>query len=188
MTTENSKSTAKKRWYVIQAFSGYELRVRETLLQSIEQNEEMKELIDEVLVPMERVKEYRDGKKRESQRKFFPGYVLIHMVMNEKTWLFVRHTDRVLGFVGGNIEHPMPITDAEAERILGRLKETENTPTQKTKFEVGERVRAKEGAFKDFTGIVEAVDYEKSRVTVSISIFGRDTPVDLDFAQVEKDV
>ncbi len=188
MTTDNANQQPRKRWYVIQAFSGYELRVKENLLQSLENNEEMKELIDDVLVPMERVKEYKDGKKKESQRKFFPGYVLIHMAMTEKSWLFVRYTDRVLGFVGGNIDHPMPITDEEAEKILGRLKETENAPTQKTKFEVGEKVRAKDGAFKDFTGIVEEVDYEKNRVTVSISIFGRDTPVDLDFSQVEKDL
>ena len=119
----------------------------------------MKELIDDVLVPMERVKEFRDGKKRESQRKFFPGYVLIHMVMNEKTWLFVRHTDRVLGFVGGNIDHPMPITDAEAERILGRLKETENAPTQKTKFEVGEKVRAFENENIAFRKNLRGIGY-----------------------------
>lgn len=179
-------SNGKMRWYVVQAFSGYEQRVAETLKQQIEiQN--MQDYFGEVLVPKEKVKEIRDGKKYESERKFFPGYVFIHMIMNEKSWLLVRHTDRVLGFVGGTTEKPMPITDKEADKILSRLRETEDSPRPKTMFEVGEVVRACDGAFKDFSGTVEAVDYEKNRITVSIAIFGRATPVELEFSQVEKE-
>lgn len=184
MTEANKKN--QKRWYVVQAFSGFEQRVADNLKIQIELNG-MQDYFDEVLVPKEKVKECRDGKMYTSERKFFPGYVLVHMLMTEKSWLLVRHTDKVLGFVGGTLNHPIPISDKEAELILSRLKETENTPTQKTKFEIGETVRAKDGAFKDFTGAVEFVDYEKSRVTVSINIFGRATPVELEFSQVEKE-
>ena len=126
----------KMKWYVIQAFSGYEQRVADTLRLEIK-NQGMQEFFGEVLVPKEKVRDMREGKKVESERKFFPGYVLIQMVMNEKTWLMVRHTDRVLGFVGGSVNKPMPITDAEAERILSRLKETEDSPRPKTVFEQG---------------------------------------------------
>ncbi|MGN1393205.1 MAG: transcription termination/antitermination protein NusG [Succinivibrionaceae bacterium] len=181
-----SVNKMKKRWYVVQAFSGFEQRVADNLKIQIEL-EGMQDYFGEVLVPKEKVKESREGKIVTSERKFFPGYVLVHMVMTEKSWLLVRHTDKVLGFVGGTLNHPIPISEKEAELILSRLKETENTPTQKTKFEVGEIIRAKDGAFKDFTGTVESVDYEKSKVTVSIAIFGRATPVELDFSQVEKE-
>ncbi len=176
----------KMKWYVIQAFSGYEQRVADTLRLEIK-NQGMQEFFGEVLVPKEKVRDMREGKKVESERKFFPGYVLIQMVMNEKTWLMVRHTDRVLGFVGGSVNKPMPITDAEAERILSRLKETEDSPRPKTVFEPGELVRAIDGPFKDFAGTVESVDYDKNRVKVSITIFGRSTPVDLEFSQVVKE-
>ncbi len=175
------------RWYVIQAFSGFEQRVAQTLAERIKMHN-MENDFAEVLVPKEKVKEIRDGKKRESERKFFPGYVLVHMRMNSDTWQLVKHTDRVLGFIGGSPDHPLPITDAEAARIMERLKESEDKPRPKTMFEVGEMVRAIDGAFKDFVGTVEKVDYEKNRVTVSIAIFGRATPVDLEFSQVEKDV
>ncbi|MDY5780172.1 MAG: transcription termination/antitermination protein NusG [Succinivibrionaceae bacterium] len=186
MTVQAPNSNGKMRWYVIQVFSGFEQRVAESLNEQIKlQN--MDEYFGEVLVPKEKVKEFKDGKKRESERKFFPGYVFIHMIMNEKSWLMVRHVDKVLGFVGGSIEKPMPISDAEAERILSRLRETEDSPRPKTMFTVGEVVRACDGAFKDFTGTVESVDYEKSRITVSIAIFGRATPVELEFSQVEKE-
>lgn len=188
MTEEMASNVPKGelRWYVIQAFSGYEQRVAECLQQQIEL-QGMKDYFGEVLVPKEKVKEIRDGKKVESERKLFPGYVLVQMIMNEKSWLLVRHTDRVLGFVGGTIDKPMPITAQEADRIMDRLKETEEAPRPKTVFEIGEVVRACDGAFKDFTGTVESVDYEKNRVTVSIAIFGRSTPVELEFGQVEKD-
>ncbi len=186
MTNEAHSNKGKMRWYVIQVFSGFEQRVAESLNEQIElQN--MQDYFGEVLVPKEKVKEFKDGKKKESERKFFPGYVFIHMIMNEKSWLLVRHVDRVLGFVGGSVDKPMPISDAEASRILSRLRETEDSPRPKTIFEVGEVVRACDGAFKDFSGTVEAVDYEKSRITVSIAIFGRATPVELEFSQVEKE-
>lgn len=175
-----------KKWYVIQAFSGFEQKVAESIKLQIEL-QGMQDYFEDVLVPKEKVKEYRDGKKHESERKFFPGYVLIKMEMTEKSWLLVRHTDKVLGFVGGTLNKPVPISDAEAQVILDKLKQTEASPTQKTKFEIGEVVRAKDGAFKDFTGTVEAVDYEKNRLKVSIAIFGRATPVELEFSQVEKD-
>lgn len=186
MSQTSNQTHKPKKWYVIQVFSGFEQKVAESLNAQIEL-QGMQEYFDQVLVPKEKVKEYRDGKKYESERKFFPGYVLIHMEMNEKAWLLVRHTDRVLGFVGGTLDRPVPITDKEAEVILNRTKESAAAPTQKTKFEIGEVVRAIDGAFKDFTGTVESVDYEKNRLKVSISIFGRATPVELDFSQVEKD-
>ena len=174
-------------WYVIQAFSGFEQRVALTLAERIKIHG-MEEYFGDILVPKEKVKEIKDGKKRESERKFFPGYVLVQMRMTPDSWQLVRHTDRVLGFIGGTFEKPLPITDAEADKILNRLKETEDQPRPKTMFEVGESVRAIDGAFKDFVGTVEKVDYEKNRLTVSIAIFGRATPVELDFTQVEKDI
>ena len=175
------------RWYVIQAFSGFEQRVALTLAERIKIHH-MEDYFGEILVPKEKVKEIKDGKKRESERKFFPGYVLVHMRMTSESWQLVKHTDRVLGFIGGTSDRPLPITQAEADKILNRLKETEDSPRPKTMFEVGERVRAIDGAFKDFVGTVEKVDYEKNRLTVSIAIFGRATPVELDFTQVEKDI
>lgn len=184
---DNAPAKAPMRWYVIQAFSGFEQRVAVTLTESIKLHH-LEDDFGEVLVPKEKVKEIKNGKKHESERKFFPGYVLIQMRMSPETWQLVKHTDRVLGFIGGSSDHPLPITEAEANRILDRLKETSESPRPKTMFEVGEMVRAIDGAFKDFVGTVEKVDYEKNRLTVSIAIFGRATPVELEFSQVEKDV
>ncbi len=184
--TPRSFEEVPKRWYVIQAFSGFEQRVALSLQERIKIHH-MEDDFGEVLVPKEKIKEVKDGKKKESERKFFPGYVLVHMRMTSETWQLVKHTDRVLGFIGGSSDHPLPITEAEANKILERLKESSDSPRPKTMFEVGEMVRAIDGAFKDFVGTVEKVDYEKSRLTVSIAIFGRATPVELDFAQVEKD-
>lgn len=186
---DNKASFEKKplRWYVVQAFSGYEQRVAASLRERI-QMLGMDEDFGEVLVPKEKVKEIKDGKKRESERKFFPGYVLIQMRMTSDTWQLVKRTDRVLGFIGGTPDRPLPITEAEANKILSRLRESEESPRPKTMFEVGESVRAIDGAFKDFVGTVEKVDYEKNRLTVSIAIFGRATPVELEFGQVEKDL
>lgn len=175
------------RWYVIQAFSGFEQRVAQTLRERIKIHN-MEDDFGEVLVPKEKVKEIKDGKKRESERKFFPGYVLVQMRMTSETWQLVKHTDRVLGFIGGTAEKPLPITEAEANKILNKLRESEESPRPKTIYEVGEVVRAIDGAFKDFVGTVEKVDYEKNRLTVSIAIFGRATPVELEFGQVEKDI
>lgn len=184
-----SESDNKKpmRWYVVQAFSGFEQRVAQTLSERVKIHN-MQDDFGQILVPKEKVKEIRDGKKRESERKFFPGYVLVQMRMTDDTWQLVKHTDRVLGFIGGTPDRPLPITQAEADKILSRLKESEESPRPKTMFEVGEMVRAIDGAFKDFVGTVEKVDYEKNRLTVSIAIFGRATPVDLEFSQVEKDL
>lgn len=184
---EDSSSEKALRWYVVQAFSGFEQRVAQTLRERIKMYN-MEESFGEVLVPKEKVKEIKDGKKRESERKFFPGYVLVQMRMSSEAWQLVKHTDRVLGFIGGTVEKPLPITEEEADRILNRLRESEESPRPKTMFEVGEVVRAIDGAFKDFVGTVEKVDYEKNRLTVSIAIFGRATPVELEFSQVEKDV
>lgn len=175
----------KKRWYVVQAFSGYEQRVQKTLLEYIKA-QGMEDFFGEVLVPTEEVVEMRGGQRRKSARKFFPGYVLVQMVMNEDTWHLVKSTPRVLGFIGGTAERPAPISSKEADAILNRLTESEDKPRPKTMFEPGEVVRVTDGPFADFNGTVEEVDYEKSRMKVSVSIFGRSTPVDLDFSQVEK--
>ena len=175
------------RWYILQAFSGFEQRVAQALAERIKIHH-MEDYFGEILVPKEKVKDMKDGKRRESERKFFPGYVMVEMKMTSDSWQLVKHTERVLNFVGGTPERPMPIAKAEADRILARLRETAEAPRPKTLFEVGEQVRAIDGAFKDFSGIVEKVDYEKSRLTVSIAIFGRATPVELEFGQVEKEV
>ena len=181
-------SEVPMRWYILQAFSGFEQRVAQALQERIKIHN-MQDYFGEILVPKERVKDAdKDGKRRESERKFFPGYVMVEMKMTSDSWQLVKHTERVLKFVGGTPEHPLPISKAEADRILYRLKETAEAPRPKTLFEVGEQVRAIEGAFKDFSGTVEKVDYEKCRLTVSIAIFGRATPVELEFSQVEKEV
>ncbi|QGP53024.1 Transcription termination/antitermination protein NusG [Piscirickettsia salmonis] len=176
-----------KRWYVVQAYSGYEKRVVNLL------NEHMKaagleDKFGEILVPTEEVIEMRSGQKRKSERKFFPGYVLVQMEMDEEAWHLVRNVPRVLGFIGGTAERPAPITNAEADRILDRLKDGENKPRPKTLFEPGEIIRVIDGPFADFNGTIEEVDYEKNKVSVAISIFGRSTPVELDFSQISKDI
>lgn len=174
-----------KRWYVVQAFSGYEGRVHKTLLEHIKTNG-MEEHFGEILVPTEEVVEMRAGQKRKSERKFFPGYVLVNMDMNEDSWHLVKSVPRVLGFIGGTSDRPMPISQKEADSILNRLEENVDSPKPKTLFEAGEVVRVTEGPFADFDGTVEEVDYEKSRIKVSVLIFGRSTPVELEFGQVEK--
>lgn len=176
----------KKRWYVVQAFSGYEQRVKKTLVEDIK-NASMEDFFGEVLVPTEEVVEMRAGQKRRSERKFFPGYVLVQMVMQEDTWHLVKSVPRVLGFIGGTSDRPAPISQSEADAILNRLQDSVDKPKPKTLFEPGEMVRVIDGPFADFSGVVEAVDYEKSRVSVAVLIFGRSTPVDLDFGEVEKD-
>ncbi|CAG8999124.1 MAG: Transcription termination/antitermination protein NusG [Candidatus Celerinatantimonas neptuna] len=175
----------KKRWYVVQAFSGYEGRVAKSLREHIKiHNKE--DLFGEVLVPTEEVVEMRAGQKRKSERKFFPGYVLVQMHMNDESWHLVRNVPRVMGFIGGTPERPAPISDREAAKILDRLNESADKPRPKTLFEPGEVVRVIDGPFADFNGTIEEVDYEKSRVKVSVLIFGRATPVELEFGQVEK--
>ena len=175
----------KLRWYVVQAFSGYEARVQKTMLEHI-QVQGLEELFGQVLVPTEEVVEMRAGQKRKSSRKFFPGYVLVQMEMNEQSWHLVKSVPRVLGFIGGTTERPAPITQKEADRILQRLEDSTDKPKPKTLFEPGEVVRVIDGPFVDFNGVVEELDYEKNRIKVSVLIFGRSTPVDLEFSQVEK--
>lgn len=171
-------------WYVIQAFSGYEKQVQKSLKERIERFG-MEEKFGEILVPTEEVVEMRDGKKRQSERKFFPGYVLIEMNMDDDSWHLVKDTQRVLGFIGGTSDRPAPITEAEAENIL-RSVSGSDAPKPKVLYEVGEMVRVIDGPFNDFTAIVEEVNYEKDKLSVAVQIFGRSTPVELDFIQVDK--
>ncbi len=174
-----------KRWYVVHAFSGYEKKVQQSLLERIELNN-MQDHFGEVLVPTEEVVEMRSGQTRKSERKFFPGYVLVQMELNDDSWHLVKETPRVLGFIGGKPDKPAAITDREADAILQRVQDGADKPKPKTLFEVGEIVRVTDGPFNDFNGAVESVDYERSKVQVAVQIFGRSTPVDLDFTQVEK--
>ena len=174
------------RWYVVQAYSGHEQNVMRTLTERIERSE-LKDLFGEILVPTEEVVEMRDGKKRKSDRKFFPGYVLVQMEMNDATWHLVKEAPRVLGFIGGTTDKPVPISTAEADSILQRVEEGVDKPRPKVLFEPGEVVRVTDGPFTDFNGVVEEVNYEKSRLRVSVLIFGRSTPVELEFTQVEKE-
>lgn len=175
-----------KRWYVVHAYSGFEQQVARSLKERIT-NAGMEDHFGEVLVPTEEVVEMRpDGKQRKSDRKFFPGYVLVQMEMDEGSWHLVKDTPRVMGFIGGTSDRPAPITEKEADRILDRVREGGEKPRPKVLFEVGEVVRVTDGPFADFNGVVEEVNYDKSRLRVSVSIFGRSTPVELEFGQVEK--
>lgn len=175
-----------KRWYVVHAYSGFEKQVMRTLRERVALHE-MEDRFGEILVPTEEVVEMREGKKRKSERKFYPGYVLFQMEMDDATWHLVKNTPRVLGFIGGTKDKPAPITEKEAEAILRRVESGADKPKPKTLFEPGEIVRVVEGPFADFNGVVEEVDYDKSRVKVAVLIFGRSTPVELEFGQVEKD-
>ncbi|NMT65536.1 transcription termination/antitermination protein NusG [Marinobacter orientalis] len=175
-----------KRWYVVHAYSGFEKQVMRTLRERVSLDG-MEEKFGEILVPTEEVVEMRDGKKRKSERKFYPGYVLVQMEMDDATWHLVKNTPKVLGFIGGTKDKPAPITEKEAEAILRRVESGADKPKPKTLFEPGEVVRVTEGPFADFNGVVEEVDYDKSRVKVAVLIFGRSTPVELEFGQVEKD-
>jgi transcriptional antiterminator NusG len=173
-------------WYVVHAYSGFEDRVMNTLKERVVQYG-MEDKFGEVLVPKEEVVEMREGKKRTTDRKFFPGYVLVQMEMNDDTWHMVKDMPRVLGFIGGTSDRPAPISEEEANSILQRVEEGVDKPTPKVMFEAGEVIRVIDGPFKDFNGVVEEVNYEKNRLRVSVLIFGRSTPVDLEFTQVEKD-
>ena len=174
-----------KRWYVVHAYSGYEKKVAGALKERIALHN-MQDYFGEVLVPTEEVVEIRGGQKRKSERKFFPGYVLVQMELNDDAWHLVKETPRVMGFIGGKADKPAPITDKEAELILQRVDDSAEKPTPKTLFEPGEMVRVIDGPFNDFNGVVEEVNYEKNRLRVAVLIFGRSTPVELEFAQVEK--
>lgn len=174
-----------KRWYVVHAYSGFENHVKRSLEERI-QYAGMEDRFGEVLVPTEEVVEMRAGQKRKSDRKFFPGYVLVQMELDDETWHLVKEVPKVMGFVGGTSDRPAPISDREAQRILDRVQEGVEKPRPKVLFEPGEIVRVTEGPFADFNGVVEEVNYEKSRLRVAVLIFGRSTPVELEFAQVEK--
>ncbi|MDX1799647.1 MAG: transcription termination/antitermination protein NusG [Marinobacter sp.] len=175
-----------KRWYVVHAYSGFEKQVMRALRERVTLDG-MEDHFGEILVPTEEVVEMRDGKKRKSERKFYPGYVLVQMEMDDSSWHLVKNTPKVLGFIGGTKDKPAPITEKEADAILRRVESGVDKPKPKTLFEPGEIVRVTEGPFADFNGVVEEVDYDKSRVKVAVLIFGRSTPVELEFGQVEKD-
>jgi transcriptional antiterminator NusG len=174
-----------KRWYVVHAYSGYEKQVMRSLNERVERFG-MEAYFGEILVPTEEVVEIKNGQKRKSERKFFPGYVLVQMEMNEDSWHLIKDTPRVMGFIGGTADKPAPITEKEADAILRRVHEGAEAPRPKTLFEPGEMVRVIDGPFADFNGVVEGVNYEKSRLQVAVMIFGRSTPVELEFSQVEK--
>jgi len=191
METDQTDQTADQteehilRWYVVQALVGYENQVVKNLRETIRLHS-LEKKFGEILVPTEEVVEIRGGQKRKSERKFFPGYVLVQMELDDTTWHLVRRTPRVLGFIGGTSDRPAPISDKEANAIIERVKEGAEKPKPKTLFEPGEVVRVTSGPFADFNGAVEEVNYEKSRLRVAVLIFGRSTPVELEFGQVEK--
>lgn len=173
------------RWYVIHAYSNYEKKVKQSLEEKIKRRG-LQQYFGKILVPTEEVVEMRLGQQRKSERKFFPGYVLVQMELTDETWHLVRDEPRVLGFIGGTSERPSPISDAEAERIMNRVEEGVNKPRPKVLFEVGEIVRITDGPFKDFNGEIEEINYEKNKLRISVLIFGRSTSVELDFKEVEK--
>lgn len=173
------------RWYVIHAYSGFEQQVIRSIEERIKLHA-MEDKFGQILVPTEEVVEMRDGQKRKSSRKFFPGYVLIQMEMDDDSWHLVKDAPKVMGFIGGTSDKPAAISEKEADAILNRVLEGAEKPRPKVMFEPGEVIRINDGPFNDFNGVVEEVDYDKSRLRVEVSIFGRSTPVDLEFSQVEK--
>jgi transcription termination/antitermination protein NusG len=173
------------RWYVVHAYSGMEKTVERNITERINR-EGMQAKFGRILVPMEEVVEIKNGQKKTTERKFFPGYVLVEMIMDDESWHLVKHTNKVTGFVGGAKNRPSPISEAEVMKIVNQMQEGTEKPRHKVEFEVGEYVRVKDGPFTDFNGSVEDVNYEKSKVRVSVTIFGRATPVELEFSQIEK--
>ena len=174
-----------KRWYVVHAYSGFEKSVQRALIDRVNRSG-MQDSFGQILVPVEEVVEMRGGQKTVTERKFFPGYVLVEMEMNDESWHLVKSTPKVTGFVGGTANKPAPISEKEVEKIMQQMQEGVEKPRPKVLFEIGEVVRVKEGPFTDFHGSVEDANYEKNKLRVSVTIFGRATPVELDFAQVEK--
>ena len=174
-----------KRWYVVHAYSGFEKSVQRALVERVARSG-MQDKFGQILVPVEEVVEMKGGQKSISERKFFPGYVLVEMAMDDDSWHLVKSTPKVTGFVGGTATKPTPISEKEVEKIMHQMQEGVEKPRPKVLFETGELVRVKEGPFTDFNGTLEEVNYEKSRLRVSVTIFGRATPVELEFAQVEK--
>ncbi|MFQ6332405.1 transcription termination/antitermination protein NusG [Methylophilus sp. 3sh_L] len=175
------------RWYAVQAFSGMEKSVKAGLEERVARSN-LQDQFGDILVPVEEVIELKNGQKTISERRLYPGYVLVQMEMTDESWHLVRSTPRVTSFIGGTAQRPTPIKDKEVEIILRRMDDSKSNPTQKMTFEKGESVRVIDGPFKDFSGSVEEVNYDKNKLRVSVVIFGRATPVELDFAQVEKEV
>jgi len=175
------------RWYAVQAFSGMEKSVKVALEERVARSD-LQDQFGDILVPVEEVIEMKAGQKTISERRLYPGYVLVQMAMTDESWHLVKSTPRVTAFIGGSAQRPTPIKDKEVEIILQRMDDSKSNPTQKLTFEKGESVRVIDGPFKDFSGAVEEVNYEKSKLRVSVSIFGRATPVELDFSQIEKEV
>lgn len=174
-----------KRWYIIQAYSGFEKNVQKALKERIERDG-MNDYFGQILVPVEEVVDIKNGRKNISERKLFPGYVLIEMEMTETSWHLVKSTPRVSGFIGGTASHPTPISQREVDAILQQVQSGVDKPKPKVEFEVGQKIRVNEGPFSDFNGIVDEVNYERNKLRVSVQIFGRETPVELEFNQVEK--
>ena len=185
VATPSAAPASPLRWYVVHAYSGMEKAVERNLRERIERAG-MQSKFGRILVPTEEVVELKNGKKSVSERRFFPGYVLVEMLMDDESWHLVKHTSKVTGFVGGAKNRPSPISEAEVMKIVNQMQEGIEKPKPKVEWQVGELVRVKDGPFTDFNGAVEDVNYEKSKVRVSVTIFGRATPVELDFAQVEK--
>lgn len=181
----SASTNSELRWYVVHAYSGMEKAVERNIQERIIRSD-MQSKFGRILVPVEEVVEIRNGQKRTTERKFFPGYVLVEMVMDDETWHLIKHTNKVTGFVGGAKNRPAPISELEVQKIVSQMQEGTDKPRHKVEFLVGESVRVKEGPFTDFNGSVEDVNYEKSKVRVSVTIFGRATPVELDFSQIEK--
>ncbi|CAL4041990.1 Transcription termination/antitermination protein NusG [Buchnera aphidicola (Phyllaphis fagi)] len=177
----------KTHWYVVQVFSGFENRIVQTLKKRII-IEKMEKLFQKILVPTEQIIEKKNGKRKESKFNFFPGYILLKMYINEKSWHLVRNIPKVIGFIGGTSEQPLHISNQEVKKVIYQLSQIRNKSRPKILFEAGEKIRVKDGPFSDFHGVVETMDYDKNRLKVSVSIFGRPTPVELDFNQVEKNV
>ena len=173
------------RWYVVHAYSGMEKAVERNILERINRSD-MQHKFGRILVPTEEVVEVRNGQKKTAERRLFPGYVFVEMVMDDDSWHLVKHTSKVTGFVGGAKNRPVPISEAEVQKIVSQMQEGSEKPRHKVEFVVGELIRVKEGPFTDFNGTVEEVNYEKNRLRVSVMIFGRSTPVELEFDQVEK--
>lgn len=177
-----------KHWYVVQAYSGFEKNVQKTLKERIAR-EEMEDYFGEILVPLEEVTDIRNGRKVVTERKFFPGYVLVEMEMTDSSWHLVKSTPRVNGFIGGTAHRPLPITQYEVEAIMKQVQGEDGgirKPRPRVMFTIGQQIRVNEGPFADFNGVVEHVDYERNKLRVAVQIFGRETPVELDFGQVEK--
>jgi transcription termination/antitermination protein NusG len=175
----------KKQWFILQAHSGYEDKVKSSIVERIALSD-LDDYFGEIIIPKEEVVEIKNGKKRITQRKFYPGYVLINMCLTDDTWHLIKQVPKVSGFVGGTSEKPSPIPESEAKKIFNRVADGIDKPQPKILYRVGEVIRVNDGPFDDFNGIVEEVDFEKNRLLVAVQIFGRSTPVELDFGQVEK--